>query len=733
VDSEAAELRKHPNLAAAEVRPAAPSVLGPRFEVVLHAAAVAELAELPTTAYIEFVLPPFASRDSTTDLESNIGAVRDFPPNLDGSGIKAAVREIGIPTAHVDFNSRLTRIDGNGSSSGFEISHATGVVGQVGSSGVAVPAAKGGAPNVAMFLYSLVDGAFLTNDILDAAGRGARVSNHSYGPTVSSWGDYQTTSADWDSAIRGNNLIGMFAGNEEAGQTYKHIDFFVGAKNTVCVGATGAAARAGPPKVDGIAYFSQFGPMNDGRVKPDVVAFGDGVTLCADVNSSQTNSGTSFSTPAVTGITALLFQQYKSKAGSEPSGALAKALLCNSAADLGTIGPDGVYGFGLVDAQAAVSTINLRQSASVSPFFEGVLNNGDSQSFTVNLQSSGEFKITLCWQDPGGNPMALKALVNDLDLLVTAPDSTKSYPFSLDPANPSNPATATGANTVDPIEQVIVPNPAMGIWTVAVKGTSIVSGPQSFAVCINKPKEPLTLMPVILASPSQGNTPLTVAFSASSSTGEIVSYAWDFGDGSTGQGVDVTHTYSSPGTFTVILTVTDNKGKTASATTIISVVKRVVDVFPSRAMARLDFSSPSRDKLQMVLTVPELVRTAQQWRDQLKTGREEVAAGTFVGETYNVSVGNTKLATFTTDSKGSFKSKTASLKLNPPQGTLTIQFNGNAALDDIFAQAGMTKDPGSSGLHELPVTIETEEAIYNATFQLLYKNTRAKTGTAKTL
>jgi len=144
--------------------------------------------------------------------------------------------------------------------------------------------------------------------------------------------------------------------------------------------------------------------MNDGRVKPDVVAFGDGVTLCADINGSQTNTGTSFSTPAVTGVVALIFQQYKAKAGSEPSGALAKALLCNSAADLGTAGPDGVYGFGLADAQAAVSTINLMQSASVSPFFEGVLNNGGSQSFTVNLQSSGEFKITLCWQDPAGNP-----------------------------------------------------------------------------------------------------------------------------------------------------------------------------------------------------------------------------------------------------------------------------------------------------------------------------------------
>ena len=67
---------------------------------------------------------------------------------------------------------------------------------------------------------------------------------------------------------------------------------------------------------------------------------------------------------------------------------------------------------------------------------------------------------------------------------------------------------------------------------------------------------------------------LDVAFDAAESSdaeGPIASYAWDFGDGSTGSGVAPTHSYSTAGNYTVILTVTDANGlkgtRTASVVT----------------------------------------------------------------------------------------------------------------------------------------------------------------------
>lgn len=67
------------------------------------------------------------------------------------------------------------------------------------------------------------------------------------------------------------------------------------------------------------------------------------------------------------------------------------------------------------------------------------------------------------------------------------------------------------------------------------------------------------------ATPLFGTEPLQVSFDASCSSdpdGSITSYHWDFGDGSTGSGSSVSHTYWSSGTYTARLTVTDNSGRT---------------------------------------------------------------------------------------------------------------------------------------------------------------------------
>jgi len=84
--------------------------------------------------------------------------------------------------------------------------------------------------------------------------------------------------------------------------------------------------------------------------------------------------------------------------------------------------------------------------------------------------------------------------------------------------------------------------------------------------CINDNVRPVALFTVDRVD---GPSPLTVAFDGSGSydpDGTIISYSWDFGDGMSGNGATISHTFTSSTdrTYTVILTVTDGGGKTGS-------------------------------------------------------------------------------------------------------------------------------------------------------------------------
>ncbi|HLX60841.1 MAG TPA: S8 family serine peptidase [Planctomycetota bacterium] len=579
LDALQAELQSLPDFAGDELalRALAPSVLGPRFEIVLNLSKVRALASAKQVAFVSFATPRAAPRDATTDSSSNIAAVRDQGPKVDGSGITVAVRDVGKPDMHVDFAPRMQYIDSDGDPT--YAYHATAVVGQIASNGSTQPAAKGVAPNSNVLIYSLQDSDFGTADMIDAGTRGARMSNHSYGPSgLTTYGDYQPESADFDAAMNAHNLLAFLAGNEESDATkYNHIDFFVGTKNGLCLEASSSSAMAGNPSAippiapsDGIASFAKYGPMNDGRIKPDLVAFGVSVTMDQGTNGTGTLSGTSFSTAVATGVSALVLQHYKSVYGAEPSAAMTKTLLCESATDLGQPGPDAIYGFGIINAQEAVRLIDLKVGANPSPFAEGSLANGQAQTQSIAVPAGAPLlKATLCWMDVAGDPTSAKALVNDLDLTLTDPNGVTYYPFSLDPANPSANATASGPNRVDPIEQIAVNNPVAGTWTATINAFSVPSGSQAYAFCANFTS---ILAPMFtsgpMATPSTAGVGQTVSFSATAS-GTNVSYAWNFGDGTTSSGPNVIHAYAAADTYTASVVASDSTGSTIGSVQVI--------------------------------------------------------------------------------------------------------------------------------------------------------------------
>jgi PKD repeat protein len=109
--------------------------------------------------------------------------------------------------------------------------------------------------------------------------------------------------------------------------------------------------------------------------------------------------------------------------------------------------------------------------------------------------------------------------------------------------------------------------------------------------------------------PYTGSTGQTVAFDGSASTdpdGSLVSYQWDFGDGNSGNGATATHAYAGPGSYTVALTVTDNRGAAATASTTVSIV-----VPPPPPMLIDDFDDNTRDQTKWTLG------NVQGWWDSL--------------------------------------------------------------------------------------------------------------------
>jgi len=428
--------------------------------------------------------------------------------SLNGNGITIGEWDgDAVRDTHQEFDTRTT--NGDSSTLGNNSFHATHVAGTIMASGDYQSDAKGMAFDANLLFHDWDND---TSEMATAATQGLLLSNHSYGFgfgwnwTGFSWewrpgtgtedpyfGFYSSNEQDYDEIAYDAPyyLICFAAGNDDGdgGGTgpapddgpYDCLGSGGVAKNVLTVAAVEDIAAGYSVPADVVkASFSSTGPMDDGRIKPDISANGTDLYSTYDGSDSDYDSisGTSMATPSVTGSLALIQEHYNEVNPDDYlRSSTLKALTIHCADEAGSNdGPDYKFGWGLMNTARMANYIS-NEGIDVR-IIEETLSNGGTYEIIIPANGTEAFKATLCWTDPEGTPVALSIdppdpmLINDLDIRITKGASTY-YPWKLDRLNPANAATNNGDNTVDNVEQVCITNPTWDFYTIEVthKGT----------------------------------------------------------------------------------------------------------------------------------------------------------------------------------------------------------------------------------------------------------------------
>ncbi len=470
---------------------------GYRVEAVLTPAQLAAAARLDEVYFIDPAGPPGADMDivrplsGASYLEAQIGAT--------GQGVRGEVLETGIDLGHPAYQNPPPLLHGpNGSGAnhvtGYAIAFANDPLDPTTrgmlpdrEQGIFATYTRlttfGGTVTPLQHLQELVDpmgpyrGVFQTSSIGNA-----QVSVHT---TISAQTDDTLLRVDIAAAQSMSNL----------GSTNSRPEAW--AKNIIAVG--GIFHNDTLTREDDGGSGSSFGYATDGRVKPDVVHVYDNIKTvgCGPPPPGYTIfSGTSGATPIVAGHVGLICQMWHEEVFSgfgggpsvfddRPKATTTRALMVNSAYqyDWNVVGPNA----GLTRAKQGWGMPDLKPLYDRSPR-TFVVNESDvllpqqAKAYTPSVPpGESAFKATMVYLDPPGNPaVQTQHRVNDLTLKVTSPGGTVywgNWGLTLPTGGPTHTiwsAPGGSPDTKNVVENVFVPGPAAGEWTVEVSAPELV-------------------------------------------------------------------------------------------------------------------------------------------------------------------------------------------------------------------------------------------------------------------
>ena len=435
--------------------------------------------------------------DRYSELEPDLDIVRQFSgtdalegmTGFSGQDVSAEVADTAVLTSHQGFQHNGGVLV-HGSMSGSS-SHGTSVYGIVFGDGTGQPTARGIMPS-AFGIFADADsfGWLNTTNPTNRANHTAELvdpsdiykgvfQTNSTGSSRTAL--YTTISANMDQIVLDNDVV-ILQSQSNAGTKQSRPEAW--GKNMLGIGGInhkGTLTRAD----DAWSFSGSIGPATDGRIKPDLAHFYDGIqTASSSGNYTSSFGGTSGATPITAAHFGLFFQMWHNDVfGNSPSGAspffskphfeTAKAAMINTAVPWNFSGANADLtrvhqGFGAANVQVMY---DMRDKTVFRD--RSMIDALEVQSIPVTV-AAGEplLKITMVYRDLPGVVGAAKHRVNAIALRVIAPDGT---PYSgnagLLVGNDSSPSG--DLNDIDTVENVWVSNPDAGIWTIEIHGLDI--------------------------------------------------------------------------------------------------------------------------------------------------------------------------------------------------------------------------------------------------------------------